>query len=195
MACRTKCRTWPAGPNVGHGLQDQMMSQKGIHQYSFFLLKKIPRMKFQQPDDVHILGFTWNKNEIKRAKNFRKNNPELLTEDILINAHITRDGCFKMIKEAGIKPPAMYALGYKNNNCIGCVKGGMGYWNKIRQDFPEVFKEMVEREREMDVAICSTKKKGSDERIRVFLDELQPGRGNYKTEGSIECGIYCQGGK
>lgn len=31
----------------------------------------------------------------------------------------------------------MYDLGYANNNCIGCVKGGIGYWNKIRIDFPE----------------------------------------------------------
>ncbi len=35
----------------------------------------------------------------------------------------------------------MYDLGYPNNNCIGCVKGGMGYWNKIRKDFPEVFQK------------------------------------------------------
>ena len=35
--------------------------------------------------------------------------------------------------------PLMYDLGYPNNNCIGCVKGGMGYWNHIRKDFPEVF--------------------------------------------------------
>ena len=32
-------------------------------------------------------------------------------------------------------------MGYNNNNCIGCIKGGMGYWNKIRVDFPEVFEK------------------------------------------------------
>ena len=32
----------------------------------------------------------------------------------------------------------MYDLGYPNNNCIGCIKGGMGYWNRIRKDFPDI---------------------------------------------------------
>ena len=156
-------------------------------------LKKIPRMNFQEPDDVHILGFTWDRREINRAKNFKKNNPELITEDILIDSRITREYCFKMIREAGINPPVMYALGYKNNNCIGCPKGNMGYWNLIRKTHPEVFTEMAIRERKMNVACCHTMK--GKERIRVFLDELDPKRGNYEKEPSIECGIYCQGGK
>ena len=49
----------------------------------------------------------------------------------------------------GIKRPIMYDLGYSNNNCIGCVKGGMGYWNKIREDFPEVFQARAKLEREI----------------------------------------------
>lgn len=164
-------------------------------------MKKIPRMDFQEPGDVHILGFTYEKREQNRMKNFRKNNPELQTESILIDAKMKREDCFKVIEKAGIEEPAMYKLGYKNNNCIGCVKGAMGYWNKIRKDFPEVFKEMAERERKMNVAICHTTgskidpKTGKPERIKVFLDELAPNRGNYKTEAGIECGIYCQAGK
>lgn len=156
-------------------------------------LKKIPRQEFQEPDDVHIMGFTLE--EKKRVKKFKKNNPEIVIENILIDQGMTREKCFEMVRDVGIEEPFMYKQGYKNNNCIGCVKGGMGYWNKIRKDYPEVFKEMAERERKMDVAICSTKKVGNPDRIRVFLDELQPGRGNYKTERSIECGIYCAGNK
>lgn len=155
-------------------------------------LKKIPRMKFQEVDDVHILGFTFE--EKKRIIKFGERNPELIVENILFDNKITRTQCFRLIKSAGIEEPFMYKLGYKNNNCIGCVKGGMGYWNKIREDFPEVFKEMAERERQMDVAICSTRKKESGKiRIRVFLDQLQVGRGNYNLEPNIECGIYCDG--
>lgn len=54
-----------------------------------------------------------------------------------------------MLWKAGIKIPAMYKMGYNNNNCIGCVKGGMGYWNKIRKDFPEVFAQMAQIERDV----------------------------------------------
>ena len=48
-----------------------------------------------------------------------------------------------MVHRAGVKLPAMYGLGYEHNNCIGCVKGGMGYWNKIRKDFPDAFEKMA----------------------------------------------------
>ena len=54
-----------------------------------------------------------------------------------------------MLWKAGIKQPVMYSMGYNNNNCIGCVKGGMGYWNKIRKDFPEVFAQMAQIERDV----------------------------------------------
>ena len=32
----------------------------------------------------------------------------------------------------------------KSMNCVkGCVKGGKGYWNKVRRDFPEQFEEIA----------------------------------------------------
>ncbi len=87
----------------------------------------------------------------------------------------------------------MYKLGYKNNNCIGCVKGQMGYWNKIKRDFPEAFDRMAKQERKMNVAICKTEElvDGKRKRIRVFLDELPPGAGRYDDEPDFECGPQC----
>jgi hypothetical protein len=76
----------------------------------------------------------------------------------------------------------MYQLGYSNNNCIGCVKGGMGYWNKIRQDFPEVFDKMASLERELNAFV---------KKDIGFLDELEEGRG-YAVKAYVEsCGIFC----
>ena len=87
----------------------------------------------------------------------------------------------------------MYDLGYHNNNCIGCVSGGMGYWNKIRVDFPEAFERMAKLERKMDVAINKTYKveDGKKKRIRVFLDELDPKAGRNVPLPDIECGTLC----
>ena len=76
----------------------------------------------------------------------------------------------------------MYDMGYPNNNCIGCVKGGMGYWNKIRKDFPEVFERRAKQERMIGHSCI----KGT------FLDELDPNRGNINTEIMEDCGITCQ---
>jgi len=41
----------------------------------------------------------------------------------------------------------MYKLGYHNNNCIGCVKGGMGLLETSKVDFPEHFDRMAKLER------------------------------------------------
>lgn len=88
----------------------------------------------------------------------------------------------------------MYRLGYKNNNCIGCVKGQAGYWNKIRVDFPERFAEMAMIERELGRTICKKewKENGKRHLKRIFLDELPSDLGRYDAEPDISCGIICQ---
>jgi len=58
----------------------------------------------------------------------------------------------------------------------------MGYWNKIRVDFPEVFSERAKQER----AIGHTCIKG------VYLDELKPSRGRLSDEIMEDCSIICQ---
>lgn len=90
----------------------------------------------------------------------------------------------------GIERPKMYELGYRNNNCVGCVKGGMGYWNKVRRDFPEIFELRARREREIGHS-CLTEKIGS-ETVPLFLDELDPSRGRFEDEVLEECSIACQ---
>ena len=88
--------------------------------------------------------------------------------------------------KAGIEIPAMYKMGYNNNNCIGCVKGGMGYWNKIRKDFPDVFDEVAQIERDVG-ATCLKDKAG-----RIFLDELPIWRGDPVEEIIPDCSLICQ---
>lgn len=76
----------------------------------------------------------------------------------------------------------MYDLGYNNNNCVGCVKGGMGYWNKIRKDFPDVFNKMSALERELGCSCMNG----------LYLDELTPDRGRNEKIILPECDIFCQ---
>jgi hypothetical protein len=85
----------------------------------------------------------------------------------LIELGISRAECHQIVANLGIQRPRMYDLGYANNNCVGCVKAGMWYWNKIRKDFPQVFEERAKLEREIGHSCI----KG------VFLDELEPTRG------------------
>jgi 3'-phosphoadenosine 5'-phosphosulfate sulfotransferase (PAPS reductase)/FAD synthetase len=150
-------------------------------------LKKKVRMKFQRPDDLQIFGF--DKTEKERAKRFNDNNPDVHTWFPLIENGLTKEDCLQELMKAKIELPAMYKLGYRNNNCIGCVKGQQGYWNKIRKDFPDVFSRMSKIERTLDVAI--NKSYANDgKRKRVFLDELDPLAGKHK-DLEISCGLFC----
>ena len=97
-------------------------------------------------------------------------------------SQITKAEAHAILAEAGIRRPVMYDMGYPNNNCIGCLKGSMGYWNKIRKDFPQVFEQRAKMERAFGHSII----KG------VFLDELQEGRGRCLPVEVEECGIACQ---
>lgn len=100
----------------------------------------------------------------------------------LVVKKLTKEGAHRILSASGIKRPAMYELGYNNNNCIGCVKGGMGYWNHIRRDFPIVFSARAAMER-MIKASCI---KG------VYLDELNPEVGRNWKPIVEDCGILCE---
>lgn len=150
-------------------------------------LKKIPRFEFQKTEDTHVFGFTADSNERKRIRRFEVNNPELKLDWILLDAGVTKAKCYKILTDARIKLPEMYIMGYKNNNCMGCVKASSpGYWNKIRTDFPEIFNSRAEQSRRLGCKLVILKGQ------RIFLDELPLGVGKFKNE-NISCGPECGG--
>ena len=135
--------------------------------------------QYRDSDITYVWGF--DVNEKKRADRLLESMPEFKHEFPLIDKGFTKSNSHALLERLGIKRPKMYDLGYSNNNCVGCVKGGMGYWNKIRKDFPEVFKRMAEIEREIGHSCI----KG------IFLDQLDPNRGR-ANEVIPDCGIACQ---
>ena len=148
------------------------------------LLKKGVREKFQRLGDLQVFGYTAE--EQHRVDRFIDGNADVRLSPVLVDKGLMKADSLAMVKRAGIELPAMYKLGYHNNNCIGCVKGGAGYWNKIRVDFPDVFERRARQERMLNRQIC----KVGDE--RVFLDELPRDAGNYPAEPEVQCGIFCE---
>jgi hypothetical protein len=146
-------------------------------------LKKRLRQQFEDPTDVQVFGYTAE--EAERVARFRKANPDVNLSVPLLDRGLSKDDCLALVERAGIELPAMYRLGYRNANCIGCPHGGFGYWNKIRRDFPKTFDRMAAMERELG-RTCNRDKSGP-----VFLDELDPNRGNHADEPSFECSLLC----
>ncbi|MBU2051463.1 MAG: hypothetical protein KKH61_21140 [Gammaproteobacteria bacterium] len=150
-------------------------------------LKKLPRHAFARPDDIHVFGFT--SDERKRVQSFQERNPELLLRFTLADLGITKRDCYECLAQANIPLPAMYLLGFNNNNCPGCVKAtSRHYWDMVRTLFPDVFKRRCEQSRAIGCRL--TRHKG----VRIFLDELPPGP--FKTprkKENLSCGPECGG--
>ena len=140
-----------------------------------------------QAGDIDVIGYTVEERE--RADRWLDANPHRMAKWILIERELGKADCLAMVDRAGIQLPAMYRLGYKNANCIGCPKGGAGYWNKIRIDFPEQFEAMAD----LQDALGPGAKFLRDRRTgqRVSLRELDPTHGNMSEEPAVECGLFC----
>lgn len=158
------------------------------------ILKKEMRKQQQNLSDVQIFGYTAEEQD--RVDKLIDGEPTIILDNILIDDGITKKQCFQWLVDMGFELPTMYKLGYSNNNCVGCVKGGMGYWNAIRKDFPTKFEEMAALERELGFSI-NKEILGKDINGKpiygtVFLDELDPNRGNFKRDQPPSCGFNCE---
>ncbi len=148
------------------------------------LLKKEARYQFEKNNNIdwHVLGFTVD--EWKRAKTFKRTERDNIIP-ILVTELLTKDDCFEILLDAGIKLPEIYSLGFPNANCIGCVKSqSPTYWNLVRDKFPDIFEQRAEQSRRLGVRLVKLKGK------RIFLDELKATDKGGKIK-SWECGIFC----
>jgi len=147
------------------------------------ILKKQVRKQWEAENPgKHTYVWGLDAKEKIRADRIVESMPQFNHEFPLIENGVTKEQAHGIAQSLGLKRPAMYDLGYPNNNCIGCVKGGMGYWNKIRKDFPEVFERRSKQERIIGHSCI----KG------VYLDELDPDRGKMDLEIFPDCGIACE---
>ena len=79
-------------------------------------LKKKVRYGIEQASDIQVFGYTAE--ETNRADRFRQQNPGITLHTPLIEHGLTKGDCLAMIDRAGIDIPAMYTLGFSNNNCF-----------------------------------------------------------------------------
>lgn len=141
--------------------------------------------RWSTPGDIPILGFTAEEED--RADGYLDSHGGI-GEFPLIDGGLTKRDCLAMVERAGIRLPTMYLLGYNNANCIGCVKGGAGYWNKIRRDFPERFNEMCAIEDTIGPTAYLMRDRATG--VRVPLRQLDPAAGRHDTTVP-ECGFAC----
>lgn len=155
-------------------------------------MKKVPRFNYQWVEDIHVFGFTLDETmpgcrraDRDRIRRIEEENHELRFEWILRDRGITKADTLRIVAEAGIDLPVLYKLGYKNNNCLGCVKAtSPAYWNAVRRDFPATFAKRCEQSRRIGCQLVRYKG------VRIFLDELPADAGEVVVE-DLSCGPQC----
>jgi hypothetical protein len=181
------CEAWFGRP-ITRISSDQYLSIDEVFEHRKFMsgprgapctraMKLVPRLAYQQPGDVHLFGYTADANDVKRAANFKANNPGLLIRYPLIERGLTKTACFALLEQAGIKRPRVYDMGYPNGNCPGCVKASSpDYWALVRLRHPEVFARRAEQSRRLGVRLAiigrETGEDGKPKNIRAFIDEI-----------------------
>ena len=153
-------------------------------------LKRDAIAKLMLPGDISVIGYTSDKRERDRADRLADLFPEEAFRFPLIERGLGKADCLAIIQNAGIELPMMYRLGYNNANCIGCVKGGEGYWNKIRRDFPAEFIQIADIQESLGPGANLFRDRHTQE--RYSLRDLPPNKGRYQDEPEISCGFVCQ---
>lgn len=117
-------------------------------------LKRLVREKWEKSNTFkhQVFGFEFDKKEMNRALSMTMNHGKRVKAiyPLMFYAYDKKD-CLRIIEEHGIEIPMMYQLGFQNNNCFstGCVQGGIGYWQKMKIEFPEKFNVMADLEHEL----------------------------------------------
>jgi len=115
-------------------------------------LKRELRKEWQKENDFKYQAFGFDIDEIRRVKSMTNNYRETAKPIFpLLMYGYTKQDCVQMLLAEGLKMPRAYVLGFLNNNCLktGCVQGGIGYWQKMKRDFPDKFNAMSKVEHEL----------------------------------------------
>lgn len=147
------------------------------------VLKKRVREEWELEHRGEDISYVWgyDLDEKHRIERIIERYPNFNHIFPLAEHNLKKQDAHAILARHEIKRPKMYDLGYQNNNCIGCVKGGMGYWNRIRKDFPDVFKSRAKLERKIGASCING----------TYLDELQPDQGIFEQDIPQDCGMFC----
>jgi hypothetical protein len=138
-------------------------------------------------DDVMVLGYTVEEQD--RYDRFLDANNSVRVVAPLIERGLSKADCLAMIGRAGIELPITYRLGFNNANCIGCVKGGEGYMNKIRREFPIQFERLAAIQESIGPGAYLFRNRKTGERFS--LRDLPPSAGRH-SEILPDCGVSCE---
>jgi len=120
------------------------------------LKQQVAKFKIRDKHNDYGEIFGFDITEQRRADNRQINNPDINCIYPLIERGLAKDDLFDIASDLGFMIPSPYKL-FLNNNCMGaddsdiggCVQGGIGYWQKIKEVYPRKYERMANLEHEI----------------------------------------------
>ena len=107
----------------------------------------------------------------------------------MIETGTTKQQATDWVLSMGVKPSAIYCWS-EHANCVGCVKGGMAYWQAVAKNAPDVYAQRIALEEEFGHGIL----RGGDREhyllkdlVHIRLKRTVPFKESIEI-GSCECG-------
>ena len=159
------------------------------------ILKTVPgnlyveELKARGHEVVKIVGFSAK--EPKRVANAvaKAHHRGYWPRFPMIETGTTKQQAVDWCLSLDVRPSAMYCWA-EHANCVGCVKGGMAYWQAVAKNAPEVYAQRVALEEEFGHGIL----RGGDREHHLLKDLVQirlkravPHRESIDI-GACECG-------
>ena len=142
-------------------------------------LKMKVRQEWEKTNAYTHQAFGFDIKEIKRATAIKLNHAHTNPIFPLLMYGYEKQDCINIFNENNIRVPRTYELGFQNNNCFktGCVQGGIGYWQKMKDEYPEKFNAMADMEHKLTnmkgkpvtLSKDQSKKAKESDRTLVFL--------------------------
>lgn len=151
------------------------------------LLKRRLLDTWKLPGDAMVFGYTAE--EADRLEDFHECNPDRPVIAPLIARGLGKEDCKAMVQRAGIELPMRKRMGYDNANCIGCVKGGEGYFRAIREDFPEQFEQLCQVQDTLGASSYQYRNRTTN--VRFSLRDLDDGSVR-RNEKPPSCSFFCE---
>lgn len=112
----------------------------------------------------------------------------------LIQENVSSKQVDLFFKQAGIKTPRLYDMGFTHNNCGGgCVRAGKATWKRLLEKLPLVYQERERVEEEVRELTGKDVHFLKDETLKQFRERCHSGEvsRHYEEDQGVECMGIC----
>ena len=186
---------WSDGRSVTQLFRDEAYLGNNQNAMCSRILKQIPGSKYIAAaiecgyEVVKVVGMSAKEPDRVANQAAKAVNGGFTVRFPMIETGTTKQQATDWVLSMGVKPSAIYCWS-EHANCVGCVKGGMAYWQAVAKNAPDVYAQRIALEEEFGHGIL----RGGDREhyllkdlVHIRLKRTVPFKESIEI-GSCECG-------